>query len=54
METSGAIPDIIIWPRPGDEAQGIDRQLDKAIEVLNKQIKEAPAPTKLIKASDPK
>ena len=38
MEDSGAIPDYTVWPKPGDPAKGIDRQLDKAIEVLTQEI----------------
>lgn len=34
MELRGARPDHVVWPEPGDPAAGIDRQLDKAVEVL--------------------
>ena len=43
MEESGVVPDYIIWPKPGDPAKGIDRQLDKAIEVLCKEIEDEKA-----------
>jgi len=34
MELHGATPDHIVWPKPEDQARGIDAQLDKAVEVL--------------------
>jgi tricorn protease len=34
MEMNGAKPDIEIWPAPEEMANGLDRQLDKAVEVL--------------------
>jgi len=33
MELNGCVPDVSVWPKPGDLAQGIDRQVDKAVEV---------------------
>ena len=53
MELNGAKPDFIVWPQPGDKT---DRQLDKAVEVLNADVeawKKRPQP-KLIKASERK
>jgi tricorn protease len=38
MELNGAIPDYEIWPQPEELPTGIDRQLDKAIEVLKDQV----------------
>lgn len=38
MELNGAIPDYVIWPKPGEIPSGIDRQLDKALEVVIKEI----------------
>jgi tricorn protease len=38
MELNGAIPDHIIWPAPEEWPAGIDRQLDKAIEVLMEDV----------------
>jgi len=35
-----AVPDVIIEVRPGDLPSGNDPQLDKAIEVLKKEVKE--------------
>ena len=34
MELSGAVPDHIVWDKPGEMPSGKDAQLDKAIEVL--------------------
>ena len=34
MELNGCVPDYIIWDQPGDVAKSIDRQLDKAVEVI--------------------
>ena len=49
MELNGAVPHIEIWPEPGDTTMGIDRQLDKAVEVLLEDVAawkktERPAP----------
>ena len=38
MELNGAVPDYVVWPRPGDMAQGKDEQLAKAIEVLKAEV----------------
>ena len=34
MELNGAVPDHIVWPRPGQIPQGQDIQLEKGVEVL--------------------
>ncbi|UCE18146.1 MAG: PD40 domain-containing protein [Gemmatimonadota bacterium] len=34
MEKVGAVPDYIVEVQPGDVAEGMDRQLEKAVEVL--------------------
>jgi tricorn protease len=47
MELNGAIPDHIVWPKPEDYDKGKDRQLEKAVEVLLKEIeveKQKPRP----------
>lgn len=47
MELNGAIPDHIVWPNPEDNEQGKDRQIEKAVEVLLKEIeveKQKPRP----------
>ena len=40
MELYGAVPHVIIDVRPGDLPSGNDPQLDKAIEILKKEVKE--------------
>jgi tricorn protease len=47
MELHGAVPHYTVWPRPGEMPQGKDVQLEKAIEVLLGDVKNAksnPAP----------
>jgi len=39
MELNGAVPHIIIWPRPAEIPGGKDRQLNKAVQVLQQEIK---------------
>jgi len=39
MELCGAMPHHIVWPKPGELPAGIDRQLEKAIEVLLADVK---------------
>ena len=34
MEMHGAVPDHIVWPQPGELPRGVDRQLEKAVQVL--------------------
>lgn len=41
MELCGAMPDYVIWPKPGELPAGIDRQLEKAVEVLLAECDEA-------------
>ena len=38
MELHGAVPDHVLWPEPADFALGLDRQLDKAVEVLEAEV----------------
>ena len=48
MELNGAVPDYVVWPRPGEMAQGKDAQLAKAIEVLQGEVEKwshRPRPT---------
>ena len=54
MELNGAVPHFIIWPNPTEMPRGVDRQLDKALEVLTEDVqkwKARPQP-KLKKASE--
>jgi hypothetical protein len=34
MELNGAVPDYILWNKPGEMPSGKDVQLDKAVQVL--------------------
>ncbi len=54
MELHGAVPDHIVWPHPGEIPSGIDRQLDRAIEVLEEAVTEwkAQPQVQLKKASE--
>lgn len=56
MELNGAQPDHIIWPQPGEMGGGLDRQLQKAIEVLQTDVKawKKRTPPTLRKASERK
>lgn len=54
MELFGAVPDVIIWPNPGDMPAGKDDQLVKAIELLKSDVaaEKAKAKPKLRKATE--
>lgn len=39
MELHGAVPDVVVWPRPGEIPNGRDRQLNKAIQVLTQEVR---------------
>jgi tricorn protease len=43
MELSGAVPHHVVWRQPGESAQGRDTQLDKAVEVLGRDVAAAAA-----------
>ncbi len=54
MELNGAVPEHVIWPKPGQMPRGEDVQLMKAIEVLQADVhawKQRPR-TPLLKASE--
>ena len=54
LELNGAVPDVVLWPAPGELPAGVDKQLEKAIEVLRAEVAEAttkPQP-KLRKATE--
>jgi tricorn protease len=54
MELHGAVPDVVVWPTPGDAAKGKEAQIEKAVEVLTADVKawkDRPQP-KLKKASE--
>jgi tricorn protease len=53
MELNGAEPNHVLWPLPGEIPAGIDRQLDKAIEVLKEELKaNPPKKPRLVYASE--
>jgi tricorn protease len=56
MELNGAVPDVIVWPKPTEMASGKDRQLNRAIKVLQQSIKQwkAEGEPQLIKATERK
>lgn len=40
MELNGAVPDVIVWPKPTEIPSGKDRQLNRAVKVLQQEIKD--------------
>lgn len=42
MELNGAIPDLVVWPEPGEIPGGIDRQLESAIRLLSEEVATQP------------
>jgi C-terminal processing protease CtpA/Prc len=47
MELNGCVPDVVLWPRPGEMPAGKDRQLRKAVELLLEDVaqwRERPRP----------
>jgi tricorn protease len=54
MERNGAVPDVVVWPFPGETAKGKDEQIAKAVDILLRDVKEwsnRPQP-KLMKATE--
>jgi len=51
MEMNGAVPDHLVWPQPNDSAQGKDRQIEKAVEVLLEDIKKVSKVPELVPSS---
>ncbi|MFM7975168.1 MAG: S41 family peptidase, partial [Pirellula sp.] len=43
MELHGAEPDFVIWPAPGELPAGIDKQLEKGVDVLLEEVAKVPA-----------
>jgi hypothetical protein len=54
MEERGAVPDFSIWPIPGDLPKGIDTQLNKAVDVILKEVKSLPPKPVLIRRAHSK
>lgn len=54
MELNGAVPNFIVWPQPAEIPAGRDRQLMKAVSVLQQDIKawKQQEQPKLIKATE--
>jgi tricorn protease len=38
MELNGAVPDHILWPKPGELPAGVDIQLKKAVDLLSAEV----------------
>jgi tricorn protease len=48
MELHGAVPDVIVWPQPGDAAKGKDAQIEAGVKALLDDVqawKNRPQPT---------
>ncbi|MDX2037921.1 MAG: S41 family peptidase [Isosphaeraceae bacterium] len=54
MELNGAVPDVIVWPDPADFAKGVDKQIEKGVEVLLEDVvrERAKPPIRLRKATE--
>ncbi|MCR9292774.1 MAG: S41 family peptidase [bacterium] len=51
MERNGCLPDVVLWPEPGELPAGIDRQLEKAVELLLEEVGEGLSDRELTYAS---
>lgn len=38
MELNGALPDVVLWPKPGELPTGIDSQLEEAVKLLQAEV----------------
>ncbi len=56
LELNGAVPDIIVWPKPTELPNGVDRQLNRAVKAMKTSIDKwkAQETPPLIKATDRK
>lgn len=52
MERNGCLPDVVLWPTPGELPTGTDRQLDKAVELLLEEVGEGALPQALKYAAE--
>ncbi len=52
MEMNGCQPDVVLWPQPGELPQGIDHQLEKAVELLLQDVGEGQPEKKLKYATE--
>ena len=51
MELNGCVPDAIVWPKPTELPMGIDRQLDRAVELLLLEVGQGAPAKELIYAT---
>lgn len=51
MEMNGCKPNVTVWPEPGELPQGIDRQLEKAVEMLQGEVSKVEPDPELIYAT---
>ncbi len=51
MELNGCVPDAIVWPKPTELPMGIDRQLEKAVELLMLEVGEGSPAKEVIYAT---
>jgi tricorn protease len=56
MELNGAVPHSVLWPEPGEMPAGTDRQIERAVGQLRKDVAKAQKtpPPQLIYATDPR
>lgn len=52
MERNGCIPHVVLWPEPGELPQGVDRQLEKAVELLIEEVGEGSQDAELTYAAE--
>lgn len=52
MELNGCEPHITVWPQPGELPSGIDKQLDKAVELLLDEVAQVEDPVELRYATE--
>lgn len=52
MERNGCLPDVVIWPKPGELPRGVDRQLEKAVELLLEEVGAGESDKELIYAAE--
>ena len=52
MERNGCLPNVTVWPKPGELPAGVDRQLETAVEMLVEEVGEGSKDKKLRYASE--
>ena len=52
MERNGCKPHEIVWPKPGELPKGIDRQLERAVEMLVEEVGDGEPEKKLRYAAE--